>query len=179
MSSDKEKEIGVQGVMPAGDIPPVIENNRKLKDCTYANTDRFNFNNKIFEAKVVKVYDGDTITVVFMIYGDYYKFSIRMDGYDSPEMKSKNPDLAKKELEKLWAIKSRDFLAGMIMDKIVLLKCKDFDKYGRILGTVELNGMDINGTMLERGYCRTYGGGHKYDWDFSGFEKMSLENKAN
>ena len=34
MSSDKEKEkeIGGQGVMPAGDIPPVIENNRKLKD---------------------------------------------------------------------------------------------------------------------------------------------------
>ena len=151
-------------------------NDRKLKDCTYANTDKFNFNNKIFEAKVVKVYDGDTITVVFMIFGDCYRFSIRMDGYDSPEMKSKNTDLVKKELEKKWARTSRDFLADMIMDKIVLLKCKDFDKYGRIVGTVELNGMNINDIMLARGYCRPYDGGHKSDWDFSGFEEMSLGN---
>jgi endonuclease YncB( thermonuclease family) len=170
----KENEIEVQVV-----IPPVIENNKKLENCNYFNTDRFNFNNKIFEAKVVKVYDGDTITVVFMIFGDYYKFSIRMDGYDSPEMRSKNPDLVKKELEKKWAHKSRDFLAGMIMNRVVLLKCKNFDKYGRILGTVELNGININGIMLACGYCRPYGGGHKHDWDFSGFEKMSLKNEAN
>lgn len=174
MSSDKEKKIGV---IHTGDIPHVVENNRKLEDCTYDNTDNFNFNNKIFEAKVVKVYDGDTITVVFMIYGDYYKFNIRMEGYDSPEMKSKNPDLMKKELEKKWARESRDFLSGMIMGKIVLLKCKDFDKYGRILGTVELNKMNINDIMLARGYCRPYSGGHKYDWDFSEFEKLSLKNK--
>lgn len=176
MSSDEEKGIGAQGILPSDDIPPVVANNRKLEDCTYANTDKFNFNNKIFKAKVVKVYDGDTITVVFLIFGEYYKFNIRMDGYDSPEMKSKNPNLAKRELEKKWAHESRDFLADMIMNKIVLLKCKDFDKYGRILGTVELNGMDINEIMLTRGYCRPYGGGHKFDWDFTGFEQMKLGN---
>lgn len=148
----------------------------KLKDCTYANTDKFNFNNKTFEAKVVKVYDGDSITVVFMVFGDYYKFNIRMDGYDSPEIRSKNPDPVKKELEKKWAQESRDFLASMIMDKIVLLKCKDFDKYGRILGTVKLDGMNINEIMLSRGYCRSYDGGHKEDWDFDGFSEMYSKN---
>jgi endonuclease YncB( thermonuclease family) len=178
MSFYGEKKIEVKGIIPTGDIPPIIENNRKLKDCTYDNTNKFNFNNKIFKAKVVKVYDGDTITVVFMIFGDYYRFSIRMDGYDSPEIRSKNPDLVKKELEKKWANESKNFLSGMIMDKIVLLKCKDFDKYGRILGTVELNGMDINGIMLSSGYCRSYEGGHKEDWDFAGFEKIYLKNNA-
>jgi len=176
MSAGTEKDVEVQN-LSVGEIPPVIRDNRKLKDCTYANTEKFNFKDKIFEAKVVKVYDGDTITAVFMVFGEFYKFSIRMDGYDSPEIKSKNPDEEKKELEKKWARASRDFLSSMIMNKIVLLKCEDYDKYGRILGRVELDGKDINDIMLTRGYCRAYGGGHKYDWDFSGFEKMALENK--
>lgn len=148
----------------------IIKDVKKLKDCNYANTERFNFKNKTFEAKVVKVYDGDTITVVFMILGEYYKFNIRMDGYDSPEIRSKNID------EKKWAIASRDFLTSLIMDKIILLRCKDYDKYGRILGIVELNGIDINKTMLDRGYCRPYNGGNKKTWDFSEFDKMYLNN---
>ena len=38
-------------------------------------------------AKVVKCYDGDTIHCIFKIDGNYHKFKIRMDGYDSAEMK--------------------------------------------------------------------------------------------
>jgi micrococcal nuclease len=149
---------------------------RKLIDATYKNTQRFNFKKKIFNAKCVKVYDGDTITVVFMIFGEFYKFNIRMSGYDSPEIRSKNPDNIKNALEKKWAYESRDFLEGLILNKIVLLKCEDYDKYGRILGTVELNGIDINNVMLSRGYCRIYDGGHKSEWDFSLFEKIKLDN---
>jgi endonuclease YncB( thermonuclease family) len=159
-------------------VPPVMMNDRDLIDCTYENTPRFNFKGKFFNAKCVKVYDGDTITVVFMIFGEFYKFNIRMNGYDSPEMRSKNTDPVEKELEKKWAYESRDFLAGLVLDKIVLLKCEDYDKYGRIIGTVELNGMDINGIMLSRGYCRQYDGGHKDEWNFSAFEKLKLDNDS-
>jgi endonuclease YncB( thermonuclease family) len=146
-----------------------------LSDCTYINTPRFNFKNKTYAAKCVKVYDGDTITVVFRIVDKFYKFNIRMNGYDSPELRSKNTDLVKKELEKKWAYESRDFLAEMILDKIISLKCEDYDKYGRILATVELDGININEIMLSRGYCRQYGGGHKEEWDFSTFEKMKSD----
>lgn len=81
-------------------MPEVIKNNKQLEDCTYTNTEKFNFKNKLFKAKCVKVYDGDTITVVFMIFGEFYKFSVRMDGYDSPEMKPKTKDPKLKSEEK-------------------------------------------------------------------------------
>lgn len=136
---------------------------KKLADCTYDNTKKFNFNGKTFEAKVVKVYDGDTITVVFMVFGEYYKYSIRMDGYDSPELKSKD------SIEKKWAIIARDFLSNMILNKTVILTCRSFDKYGRILGTVMLDDTNINVIMIKKGYGRIYDGGHKDEWDFSKF----------
>ena len=43
--------------------------------------------------KVIKVYDGDTITIASRVPGLYnspiYKFSVRLNGIDSPEMKGK------------------------------------------------------------------------------------------
>lgn len=138
---------------------------KKLEDCTYKNTKKFSFKDRSFDAKCIKVYDGDTITVAFLVFGEFYRFSIRMDGYDSPEIRSKNTE------EKKWAIASKEYLSNLVLGKNILLKCKDFDKYGRILAQVEINGTDVNALMISDGYCRPYGGGHKIEWDFSQFEK--------
>ena len=47
-----------------------------LSDCNYENTPTFSFDNQEFEALCVKVYDGDTITVVFKYSGQFHKFGI-------------------------------------------------------------------------------------------------------
>ena len=47
----------------------------------------FTLDKKVFDAKIVNVYDGDTCYAVFMLYNTPVKFKIRMNGYDSPEMK--------------------------------------------------------------------------------------------
>mgnify|MGYP001249365503 CR=1 FL=1 len=41
---------------------------------------------------VIKVYDGDTITIATQIYNDktLYRFSVRLNGIDCPEMKTNN-----------------------------------------------------------------------------------------
>ena len=135
----------------------------ELSQCTYKNTPKFTFKGKEYDAKVVKVYDGDTITVVFDFMSSPYRFTVRMVGYDSPELKSEDI------VEKKYAIASRDFLGKMIMNKIVHLVCEDYDKYGRILGRVFLDGVDINEKMLRDGSCREYTGGHKDAWDFTHF----------
>lgn len=136
----------------------------ELKDCTYDNTKTFNFNGKVFEAKCVKVYDGDTITVVFKTGGGFYKYTVRMDGYDSPELRTENVE------EKKWGLKSRDYLASMVLDKIVTVVCKNYDKYGRILAVIKIGNIDVNADMLKNGHCRKYDGGRKEEWDFSKFE---------
>jgi endonuclease YncB( thermonuclease family) len=52
-------------------------------------------------------------------------------------------------------------LEELILNKNVYLLCKDFDKYGRILGVVKYNLSDkktINDIMLEEGHGDPYFG---------------------
>jgi endonuclease YncB( thermonuclease family) len=135
----------------------------KLEDCTYDNTEKFTFAGKTVRAKCVKVYDGDTITVVFETMGVFYRFSIRMNGYDSPEIRSKNPE------EKKYGKWSRDYLSAFVLNKIITLECKDYDKYGRVLADVYVGDFNINEDMVTNGYSRIYDGGKRMPWDFSKF----------
>ena len=61
------------------------------------------------KAKVVNIYDGDTIKVVFKIFNSYYRWNCRVMGVDTPEMKTHNEKekymLQKHEMHlgiKLW-----------------------------------------------------------------------------
>ena len=131
-----------------------------LENATYSNTKTFSFNGIECDAKIVKVYDGDTCTAVMKYNSTLYKFTIRMDGYDAPEIRSHN------KLEKKYGLKSRDYLRSLILNKIVTLKCLSYDKYGRILGLLTLNsGEIVNDMMIEHGWSIPYDGGHKMNWD--------------
>lgn len=141
----------------------------QLELCTYENTPRFSFVGQVIRAKCVKVYDGDSCTVVFDTSGKNCRHSIRLDGYDCPELRSKSP------MEKKCAVLARDFLASVILDTIVQLKCKDFDKYGRILADIEIEGICVNQLMIDRGFGRIYHGGHKSDWDFTSFPANTID----
>jgi endonuclease YncB( thermonuclease family) len=91
----------------------------------------------INEGHVIKVYDGDTITIVSKLPysgSPKYKFSVRLAGIDSAEMSSKN----------VKAIEARDALSSKIMGKQVTLKNVKTEKYGRILADVHLDGMNLN-----------------------------------
>ena len=150
-------------------IPQTQKTQQTLENCTYKNTPSFTFKDKVFKAKCIKVYDGDTITAAINVFGGFYKFSIRMDGYDAPEIKPKKENPGREE-EKKWAKKSKEYLSGLVLNKMVELHCKDYDKYGRILAEVTINEESINKLMLKNGYCRQYSGGKKEEWDFSKFE---------
>ena len=112
--------------------------------------------------KVVKVYDGDTITIGarMEIEGketkNLYQFSVRLNGIDTPELKTKNPT------EKSRAILARDDLSNMILGKVVTLTDVSYDKYGRILANVkDASGVDMSQWMIEKGHAVSYDGGTK------------------
>ena len=147
-------------VTPAGSPDHVSTMKRTLDSCTYANTPSFNYVGQTFTAKVVKVYDGDTITVAVLMHGKYWRFGVRMLGYDSPEMKSSDP------VEKKWAKAAQKHLSDAIMNRMINMTCDKFDKYGRILATVECGGININQMMMDTNMCRKYDGGKKHEWVF-------------
>ena len=92
---------------------------------------------------------------------EYNKWVIRMMGIDTPEIKAKNTN------EKQLAVKARDFLRDLILDKIIIIECLDFDKYGRLLGNLFIEGNDISisNMMIEKGYAKAYDGGTKTKWE--------------
>jgi endonuclease YncB( thermonuclease family) len=137
-----------------------------LCECTYKNTPEFSFNNMEFEARCVKVYDGDSITAVFKFNGQFYRFGIRMAGYDSPELRSKETDLSLKKQEEEYARISKQILSTLLLYKTFTLRCGKNDKYGRILGVAIIDGVNVNEYMLTHGYCRLYSGGKKEPWSF-------------
>lgn len=108
---------------------------------------------------VVKVYDGDTITVAntLPIIDDdtIYRFSVRLNGIDTPEIKGKNED------EKQAAKNARDALSKLILHKEIELKNVSSEKYGRLLADIYLGDLHLNQWMIDERYAVKYDGGHK------------------
>jgi micrococcal nuclease len=109
------------------------------------------------KCKVIKVYDGDTITVATFLKGQKqcYRFSVRLRGIDSPEIKTHNLD------EKKAAINSRDKLYEKILNEIIYLENIGTEKYGRLLADVMFKGENINKWMLDNNLAIAYDGGKK------------------
>ena len=95
--------------------------------------------------RVVKVSDGDTITVLD---SSKTQHKIRLQGIDAPEKKQ------------AFGNASRKFLAGLVANREVRVAWSKRDRYQRILGTVFVDGNDANLEMLKAGMAWHY---KKYD----------------
>ena len=95
--------------------------------------------------RVVRVADGDTITVLST---STTQHKIRLQGIDAPEKKQ------------AFGNASRKFLSGLVANREVRVTYTKRDRYGRILGTVFVYGRDINLEMLKAGMAWHY---KKYD----------------
>ena len=111
---------------------------------------------------VSQVYDADTCTLIAPFYGKPFEVKCRLNGIDSAEIRSKNP------IEQNYALKARDYLKSIILDKIVWVRCGNMDKYGRLLGEIYLTQQDmindtnrISAELISQQYAYVYTGGKK------------------
>ena len=122
----------------------------------------------IYEALVVDVYDGDSITVVFdpfpdSKYSDNYWFKIRLAGIDTPEIKLPK-NYPNREIMKKKAIEVRDLLKSRILEKYITIDILGSDKYGRLLANIYENDELLNEWLISIGYAQSYNGGTKSKW---------------
>ena len=85
-----------------------------------------------YRAKVIKVYDGDTITVEITLGFNVYKTEVlRLANIDAPELRGD---------ERPYGLVTRDKLRELIMDQEIIIKTyKDKKgKYGRYIADVYL-----------------------------------------
>jgi micrococcal nuclease len=131
----------------------LVPDNVTLKDCVA-------FVPLVTCGKVVKVYDGDSITIASKLPGlldsPIYKFPVRLNGIDAPEMRGKNED------EKRMAKRAQEALSEKVMDKFVHLKDVKTEKYGRLLCEVYIDKLHINQWMIDQRFAVAYDGGTKH-----------------
>ena len=107
---------------------------------------------KPFLGKVVRVTDGDTITVLL----DGREHEVRLETIDAPERNQP------------FGQKAKEILSGKISGKNVKIVWKSKDKYKRIRGQVFLNDRNLCLEMVAEGYA----------WHYRRFSKDPQLNEA-
>jgi endonuclease YncB( thermonuclease family) len=123
--------------------------------------------------RVIKVYDGDTITIANYLplqsesgkkrkrekeekekkeESVLYRFAVRLNGIDCPELKSGNPT------EKECALQAQKALSALILNKDVELRNVTMEKYGRLLADVYIGDLHLNQYMIDHRWAVPYSG---------------------
>jgi endonuclease YncB( thermonuclease family) len=96
---------------------------------------------EVISGKVVRVADGDTITVLDE---QMQQHKIRLAGIDAPERRQ------------AFGQRSREFLSSLVAAQQVEVETEKTDKYGRSVGKVLLQGRDMNLAVVAAGLAWHY-----------------------
>lgn len=105
------------------------------------------------QIKIIKIYDGDTITALT---SQKEKIKIRLYGIDAPELKQP------------FGKASKRHLIDLISNNSLNINEKGKDKYGRTLAVLYNGDQDINAQMVIDGYAWAY---DKFSKDYVAFQQ--------
>ena len=123
-----------------------------------------------YRVKLLKVVDGDTVDVDVDLGFNVWlrKQRIRLHGIDTPESRTRNKE------EKRFGVRAKQHLSHMIATEIehgplvgadtkkqILLQSLGRGKFGRILGVLFVDGVNVNEKMIEDHHAVAYRGQSK------------------
>ena len=100
---------------------------------------------------VVGVADGDTVTVLD---ADKVQHKIRLSGIDAPEK------------SQAYGNQSKESISDLVYFKAVTVETEKKDRYGRDVGKVLVNGVDVNLEQVQRGFA----------WHYKAYEREQSAN---
>jgi endonuclease YncB( thermonuclease family) len=107
------------------------------------------------EGKVIKVADGDTVTVLDQ---SDQQHRVRLTGIDAPER------------HQAYGSESTESLIGLVYLKKVIVQSSGKDRYKRVLGKILLEGLDVNLEQVKRGFAWHY---KQYEKDQTSEDQIS------
>ncbi len=93
------------------------------------------------EGKVVKIADGDTLT---LLTSANKQIKIRLAGIDTPEKKQP------------FGKRAKQALANLAFQKQALVEVETKDRYGRTVGTVFVGSQNLNAELVRQGMAWVY-----------------------
>lgn len=96
---------------------------------------------EIFQGRVIGISDGDSVAVLD---ASSMQVKIRLMGMDAPERKQ------------AFSKQSRQSLAALLFDRQVTVESSKKDKYGRTVGKILMDGLDVNLEQIKTGMAWHY-----------------------
>jgi len=93
------------------------------------------------EGNVVKIADGDTLT---LLTSSSQQIKVRLAGIDTPERKQP------------FGNKAKQALANLAFQKQALIEVETKDRYGRTVGVVFVDGLNVNAELVKQGMAWVY-----------------------
>jgi endonuclease YncB( thermonuclease family) len=135
-------------------------------------TPLFSLCGKSLIGRVVNVLDGDTLSIILPLYHEFFRFNVRLNGIDTCETKSNNPELknmglqAKKLVIDTITCKQtnesfdKQSVINLLSTEVytVRVECLEFDKYGRLLADVYVKDKNLSDLLLENKLAYQYTG---------------------
>ena len=107
-----------------------------------------------YNAKIDRVVDGDTVdALVDLGFDTWKKVRIRMMGINTPESRTRDLE------EKKRGLAAKDRLIELLGDGDFILQSHGVGKYGRCLGELFVEDMNINQQLITEGHAVEYHGG--------------------
>ena len=115
-----------------------------------------------YKCEVVKIIDGDTVDVILDLgFSILHKARVRLYAIDTPESRTRNKD------EKVRGLLAKNFVVQNVNAAeqcVIQTHLKDSKgKFGRVLGTLVTDGLDVNQALVDNHLAVSYHGQNKAD----------------
>tara|TARA_R100000808_G_scaffold7945_5_gene22793 strand:+ start:152 stop:520 length:369 start_codon:yes stop_codon:yes gene_type:complete len=113
-----------------------------------------------YSAKVTRVVDGDTVDAFVDLGFDIHsKQRVRLYGINTPECRTRDKD------EKKAGLAAKARLVEMLKENknkcVIKTSLDKKGKYGRVLGVLYVNDVDLNEALVNEGHAKQYYGGSR------------------
>lgn len=111
-----------------------------------------------YKIELLRVVDGDTIDVrIDLGFNVWHKCRVRLMGINAPESRTRDLE------EKKRGLAAKDWLIETLENAQADLEMKSHGsgKYGRVLGEIFINDVNINTLMVDEGHAVKYDGGKR------------------
>tara|TARA_R100000664_G_scaffold14678_1_gene23061 strand:- start:368 stop:736 length:369 start_codon:yes stop_codon:yes gene_type:complete len=113
-----------------------------------------------YNAEVTRVVDGDTIDAFIDLGFDMHsKQRVRLYGINTPEVRTRN--LEEKKAGLAASARLNELLSANKNRCVIRTSLDKKGKYGRVLGTIYVDDININEMLLSEGHAKEYFGGKK------------------
>jgi len=102
-----------------------------------------------YKCKLLRIVDGDTIDVdIDLGFSIHQKNRIRLSGIDTPEIRTRDT------VEKKRGFAAKNRLAELLPEEFIIrTKYDNRGKYGRVLGTLIVDDVNINELLVLEGHA--------------------------